>query len=265
MLLLFGIALVISAIGFYRLVYFISIGYAFSIVAMTLVSPLRHLENLSWILVLQNIFLMFWELRLGIYLIRRDFQDSYRKEKVNIYQSAPNTSPFVKIIIWISVSLLYVAMFSSSLFNLLAPLENLELGFYFVQVFGLLLMGGGLLFEGISDRQKSNFKAQFPKRFCDTGLYRWVRCPNYLGEIMFWAGSWAIGINAYDTPFKWIVSLIGVVCIVLIMLGSTKRLEESQNDRYGEHPEYQKYIHNVPVLFPWIPVYSFKRLRVYLG
>ena len=34
MLVLFVLALVISAVGFYRVVYFISIGYAFSIVAM---------------------------------------------------------------------------------------------------------------------------------------------------------------------------------------------------------------------------------------
>jgi hypothetical protein len=42
MLLLLSLALVISSIGFYRVVYFISIGYALSIMAMALVAPLKH-------------------------------------------------------------------------------------------------------------------------------------------------------------------------------------------------------------------------------
>ena len=39
MLILTVLALIISSIGFYRMVYFISIGYAFSIVAMAVMTP----------------------------------------------------------------------------------------------------------------------------------------------------------------------------------------------------------------------------------
>ena len=49
-MLLLGMALVISSIGFYRVVYFISIGYAFSIVTMAIFTPFRHLENITWAL-----------------------------------------------------------------------------------------------------------------------------------------------------------------------------------------------------------------------
>ena len=57
MLILTVLALIISSIGFYRVVYFISIGYAFSIVAMAVMSPVRHFENLAWTSALQNILL----------------------------------------------------------------------------------------------------------------------------------------------------------------------------------------------------------------
>ena len=59
--------------------------------------------------------------------------------------------------------------------------------------------------------------------------------------------------------------MIGLACIVLIMLGSTKRLEEEQNQRYGDRPEFQDYVRRVPILIPYVPVYSFKSLHVYLG
>jgi len=78
MLLLLGLALVIACIGFYRVVYFISIGYAFSIVAMAVFTPLRYFVNFSWASALQNIFLVLWGLRLGIYLVQREFRASYR-------------------------------------------------------------------------------------------------------------------------------------------------------------------------------------------
>ena len=68
----------------------------------------------------------------------------------------------------------------------------------------------------------------------------------------------------YNTPMKWIASAVGLVCIVLIMVGSTKRLENTQDERYGGQPKYQDYIGTVPVLFPFIPVYSLKKVRVFL-
>ena len=73
-----------------------------------------------------------------------------------------------------------------------------------------------------------------------------------------------MGIMIYDTPLRWIASSIGIVCIVLIMMGSTKRLENTQDERYGDQPEYQDYIRTVPVLFPFVAVYSLKKVRVFL-
>jgi hypothetical protein len=33
-------------------------------------------------------------------------------------------------------------------------------------------MGGGLAIEVWSDKQKSDFKVQFPEKYCNVGLYR---------------------------------------------------------------------------------------------
>lgn len=262
--LLTGLALVISVIGFYRVVYFISIGYAFSIVAMAIVSPLGHLQNLSWTTAIQNALLVLWGIRLGGYLVQREFQASYRKELDDVHQRSAGMTLRIKILIWVSVSVLYVLMFSPSLFGLLENPDSPAWRRYLFQLSGLLLMGGGLVLETLADKQKSDFKAQNPKRYCDAGLYRWVRCPNYLGEIAFWVGNWIIGVAAYNSPLKWIAGVVGMVCIVLIMMGSTKRLEKTQAKRYGNQSAYQEYIRTVPVLFPFVPVYSLQKVRVYL-
>ena len=266
MLVLFVLALVISSIGFYRVVYFISIGYAFSIVAMAATVMIMLRENLTVAAALQNLLLAFCGLRLGIFLVRRELQPSFGVQMAETNQRTAGMSLFVKVMIWITVSLLYVLMFSPSLFVMTTPAAGrpAALG-SLIQWLGLAIMVGALVMESLADRQKSAFKARFPKQFCDTGLYRWVRCPNYLGEILFWTGNWVAALAFYSSVLRWVASLIGLVCIVLIMMGSTKRLEEQQDQRYGERPEYQDYVRAVPILIPYIPVYSFKTLRVYLG
>jgi len=65
MFLLLGVALVVSSIGFYRLLYFINIGYAFAIVGMIVLMLVRHLESLSFVSGVQNGLLALWGLRLG--------------------------------------------------------------------------------------------------------------------------------------------------------------------------------------------------------
>lgn len=260
--LLFGVALVISSIGFYRLLYFINIGYAFAIVGMILLMLFRHIENFSIVSVLQNIFLALWGLRLGTYLVQREFLAGYSKQKNETHDSFAKIPFGVNVIIWIAVSILYVLMFSPSLFLLTETPISTSWPLYLSQGIGLLLMGGGLLLESLADKQKSDFKTERPRDYCDTGLYRLVRCPNYLGEIIFWVGNWVVGIPFYTTPAHWIISIIGMICIILIMMISTQRLEDAQDERYGDRPAYQEYIRTVPVLFPFVPVYSLKKVRI---
>ena len=261
---LFVLALIFSAVGFYRVVYFISIGYAFSIVAMAVATMVLLASNLTWASALHNILLIIWGLRLGIYLLRRELQSSYGKAMADGHQRTAKMPYSRRALIWVGVSLLYVMMFSPSLFSLVpagAPTGWLATA---SQIVGLLLMAGGLVVEGFADKQKSDFKAHFPKLFCNIGLYRSVRCPNYLGEITFWVGNFVVALAFYATALRFGVSFIGVLCIVLIMMGSTKRLEESQDRRYGALPEYQTYVKTVPVLFPFVPIYSLKNIRVFL-
>ena len=267
MLILFGLALLISAVGFYRVVYFISIGYAFSIVAMAITVVVLLRQNLTWAAALQNLLLVVWGVRLGIFLVRRELQPAYGKELAEVHARSAGMPLARKAIIWVGVSLLYVIMFTPSLFVLSpAPGATAPAGVgSLVQWLGLLLMAGALLMETLADQQKSAFKARFPAQFCNAGLYRWVRCPNYLGEILFWVGNWLAALLFYATPLRWLLALSGLVCIMLIMLGSTKRLEAQQDARYGKNPAYQRYVRSTPILIPFAPIYTLHNLRVYLG
>lgn len=261
---LFILTLLITLIGFYRRVYFISIGYGFSIAAMSLAALVLFRHNLTLLLIIQAGLLIVYGARLGGFLLHRELtQTAYRKQLQEADERG-NTNRGRDILVWLGVSLLYVVMFSPSLFMLSTPAADFPAWSPIAQVIGLIIMAGGLLMEALADRQKSVFKTANPKSFCNVGLYQFVRCPNYLGEIMVWVGQWIASLPAYTSPLRVVFSLAGLVCIILIMMGSTKRLEESQDSRYGKLPEYQKYTKTVPVLFPFVPIYSLKNVRVYL-
>ncbi len=262
--LLLGVGLLCSAGGFYRIVYFISVGYGFSIAAMALTTALTYHASLSPLIGLQLAGLLFYGLRLAGYLIARERQPSYKKELAGIEQRGAHIKGGVKLAIWVSVAVLYVLMFSPVVFNLVARQKDLSVSLASLWI-GVPVMAIGLFLESFADHEKSRFKKNSPDRFCDVGTYRIVRCPNYLGEVIFWTGQLIAGISAYQSWVAWACAASGYLCIVLIMMGSAKRLERKQDERYGADPEYQAYTRRVPILFPLLPIYSFKNLKVYLG
>jgi len=259
-----GLALLFSLGGFYRVVYFVSLGYGFSIAAMAIAAAALFHRTLDVPTGLQCTLLGLYGLRLGGFLLKREFHPSYRGELSEVKKRGAGFSLAKKLLIWVGVSLLYVLMFSPCLFNLLTQRATPAPGEIFSTPFGVVIMVVGLALETLADRQKSAFKARQPDRYCDVGLFRFVRCPNYLGEILFWTGGVVAGISSYSCASRWIAAVIGYVCIVLIMVGSTKRLEATQDGRYGTDESYRAYVQSVPVLFPFVPVYSLKGVRVYL-
>lgn len=126
-------------------------------------------------------------------------------------------------------------------------------------------MALGILLETASDYTKNRFKKKHPRRFCDVGLFRLVRCPNYLGEVLIWTGVFVSGVTVLSGVFEWVIALSGYICIVYIMFGGARRLELRQNKNYGDDPEYQKYVKKTPILLPFIPLYSVAKYKWLIG
>jgi steroid 5-alpha reductase family enzyme len=117
----------------------------------------------------------------------------------------------------------------------------------------------GLVLETAADLQKTAAKRKDPYRFVDTGLFRVVRCPNYLGEMIFWLGVLVTGFTALQGVLQWAAALLGFALIVFIMFSGARRLEIRQDQNYGDDPEYQRYCKSVPILLPFVPLYSVKK------
>lgn len=45
------------------------------------------------------------------------------------------------------------------------------------------------------------------------------------------------------------------------MFSGTRWLELRQDKNYGSDPEYQKYVRTVPIIIPFVPLYSVKKYK----
>lgn len=255
------IALIVSACGFYKYVYFISLGYGFSIAAFGIAMPIMFCDDLSAGAVLASLLFVVYGCRLGGYLLLREVKSaSYRSTMKKEIKDGTSMKMIAKVSIWVSCALLYVCQVSPVFFRLLNGADTSA-----TCIIGIIIMACGIALESAADAQKSKAKAKNPHRFCDTGLYRIVRCPNYLGEVLFWTGVFVSGIGALEGAWQWIAAIFGYVCIVYIMFGGARRLELRQNRNYGEDPEYQAYVKKTPILLPLVPLYSVAKHKWLVG
>lgn len=252
-LILFLVSLLASAVGFKKYLYFISIGYGLSVAAIAVALLIACIPKISVMTVIQLLLLMAYGIRLGGFLLAREVKSgSYRAALKDAYTQKIAFS--IKIVTWIACAFLYCSQTSPALYRTIADQNGYSAPVSPWQIAGVLIMALSILLESMADYQKSKAKAQNPSRFCDSGLYKVVRYPNYLAEILFWTGVFVSGFDIYQGGAQWTVSLFGYGCIFYIMLNSTHRMEAKHTTRYGTDEEYKRYIAKTPQLIPFLPI-----------
>ena len=251
-LVMLGVALVISSIGFYKYIYFISLGYGFSVASISVASLIAFRENLSVATILFCVLFILYGLRLSGYLLLREVvSSSYRNKLKTEIKDGKTMKMVAKIAIWVTCALLYACQTAPLYFRLY---ENADVNISLL--IGMVIMVIGIAIESIADIQKNAAKKTAPNRFVSTGLYRLVRCPNYLGEMLFWTGVIVSAIGALSGVLPWVLAITGYLGIIYVMFSGARRLELRQNRTYGQDPEYQAYVKKTPIMVPFIPLYS---------
>lgn len=259
------IFLIVSAvcccIGFKKYVYFMSVGYGFSVVGLGIAYFISFLvRGYDWniLILLQCLLFVAYGARLSGFLIYREYKNSaYRKVLKEVIKEAGKPMPFfVKLAIWVCVTIMYV-MQTCPVFYRVYNGKGAEL---VLPLIGVIISVIGLIMESASDRQKSAQKAENPNMVATKGLFKIVRCPNYFGEILFWTGVFVGGLNALSGVGQWIVAVLGYALIVMVMFNGAQRLDRRQEARYGKMDEYRAYADHTPIILPLIPLYHIGKM-----
>lgn len=250
---------VLCAVGFYKFVYFLSIGYGFAVagggIAVFIMALVVGTEAPLWVLLVQSALFLTYGIRLSGFLLVREIKNAaYRKTLKEATGNEKKMPFFVLFTIWVCVAILYTAQVSPMLFRVTNNTTGVIL-----PVIGFAVSVFGLILESIADNQKSAQKKENPDMVATKGLYKMCRCPNYLGEIIFWTGVFVSGINTYSTVGQWITAIIAYICIVFIMFNGAQRLEKRQMARYGGNKEYNDYANKTPIIIPLLPIYHLNK------
>lgn len=260
-LIFFVIAMAACCMGFKKYVWFISIGYGFAIAALGAAVMIMFRIRLTPGTVVMGVLFVIYGLRLAGYLTIREIKSAtYNTTMKNEIKDGSTVKMGPKIAIWVTAALLYIFQVCPLWFRL----ENFRFTDVFV-IIGIVLIAAGILLESFADLQKNRAKKANPKRFVDTGLYSFVRCPNYLGELLIWTGAFVSGINIYHGGAQWILALCGYGGIIYVMFSGARRLEIRQTKNYGSDPVYQNYVKTVPIMIPFIPLYSVAKHKWLVG
>lgn len=260
-LILLAVALLVCSIGFYKYVYFISLGYGFAVAGIGITLLILYRHSLSAATVICALLFVVYGCRLSGYLLKRELKSAaYNKAMKKEIKDGSNMKFIAKFFMWISCGFLYTLQTSPVFFRLK---ENRGTDGFAIA--GAVVMALGIIIESTADFQKSKAKKADPNRFCSNGLFKIVRCPNYFGEIVFWTGVFVSGINVYTGVVEWGASVIGYLCIVYIMFGGARRLEIRQNRNYGNDPEYRAYVKKTPIILPLVPLYSVEKYKWLVG
>ena len=260
---LLAVCAVACCVGFYKFVYFLSIGYGFAVAAGGLATLVMYLVNPSatplWIVLVQTALFVAYGARLSGFLLVRELKNiTFKKTDVAKETLSKNDEKkmpiFVLATIWIVVAILYVMQVSPMLFRYSNGASDV-----LVPVIGFAVSIFGLVLESIADKQKSEQKKENPNFVATKQLYSIVRCPNYLGEIIFWTGVFISGITAYQTSGQWIMAVVAYIAIVYIMFNGAQRLEKRQMERYGNDKAYNEYADKTPIIIPLIPLYHLNK------
>ncbi len=260
---LLAVCAVLCAVGFYKFVYFLSIGYGFAVAGGSIAVLVMYLVNPTatpwWIMVVQTVLFVAYGVRLSGFLLVRELKNvSFKKTDVAKETLAKNNEKkmpiFVLVTIWVSVAILYTAQVAPMLFRYTNASTDI-----IVPIVGFAVSIFGLILETVADNQKSAQKKETPDMVATKGLYKIVRCPNYLGEVIFWTGIFVSGITSYLTVGQWITAILAYVCIVYIMFNGAQRLEKRQMARYGDNKEYNDYADKTPIIIPLLPIYHLNK------
>ena len=213
-----------------------------TIILYVLISSNNGINNFGNIIL--SSLIIIWTLRLGSFLFLRIKKAGEDKRFREIKKSFS----------WFFMAFTFSGMWVS--ICALCALTGISNGIELTGVtyIGILLFVIGFTLEIIADTQKTNFRKikDNKDKFITTGLWKYSRHPNYLGEIILWIGVAIISYSSLE--INQLFTLISPIFtyLLLVHVSGINLLEKSGEKKWGGLNEYKKYKKETPRLFWFI-------------
>lgn len=239
-----------------------------SIVPIYYVWHMTYMAGLPGKMVFMSILVTIWGARLTYNFGRRggyswkfwDGEEDYRWE---VLRKKPG---FSNPIVWMIFDLFFICGYQHVLIFLftlpilfVAGTDGAEVVTSGDIILGTLLIGA-VIIEFIADQQQYNFQQEKHRRinskedlgeyshgFTRTGLWKYMRHPNYAMEQSVWIIFYFFSVSATGEWINW--SIVGAMLLVVLFKSSSDFSEGITAEKYPEYKEYQK---KTPRFIPFI-------------
>ncbi|MGW8316586.1 MAG: DUF1295 domain-containing protein [Bacteroidales bacterium] len=158
---------------------------------------------------------------------------------------------------WVLFNLFFISLYQMGLILMMTLPALRSMGGRPLHWLDIVLAGMVVLLviiETVADQQQWNFQKEkhrliaagkplppkYRKGFVDSGLWGWVRHPNYSAEQAVWIVFYFFSVSATGLWLNW--SVTGVLLLVLLFWGSSNFSESISAEKYPAYSEYQKRI-----------------------
>ena len=185
-------------------------------------------------------FIIIWSLRLGTFLFLR-IKKAGKDRRFNQIKKS-----FSWFFMTFSISGMWVTICS------ICALTGVANGIIFssITIIGIVIFLIGFTIEIIADSQKTKFRAKDENKdkFISSGLWKYSRHPNYLGEIILWLGISLISLSSLE-GFQYVTLISPIFTyLLLVNVSGINLLEKSGDKKWGKLESYKKYKEKTPRL-----------------
>jgi len=204
----------------------------------------NNIESINLGSLVLSTFIIIWSLRLGTFLFLR-IKKAGKDRRFNEIKKS-----FSWFFMTFSVSGMWVTICS------ICALTGIANGIIFssTTIIGIIIFIIGFTIEIIADSQKTKFRANDDNKdkFISSGLWKYSRHPNYLGEIILWLGISLISFSSLE-GFQYITLISPIFTyLLLVNVSGINFLEKSGKKKWGHLESYKKYLKETPRLFGFL-------------
>lgn len=192
-----------------------------------------------------------WGVRLALFLLFRILRWGEDKRFDRTRNSLPQLMVFWSLqALWV-----YTVSLPVMLVNVDARGLAGSIGLGVADYLGWALFAAGLALEAVADLQKLTFKsAPNAKAWCDVGVWRWSRHPNYFGEWLIW---WGIFVSAAQQlrGGELVAAAASPLLVMALLLGLSGMpiLERGWNKKYGRMAGFDEWKASTSPVVPLPP------------
>ena len=194
--------------------------------------------------IILSIIIIIWAIRLGSFLFIR-----IKKAGEDIRFREIKKSPSRFFMTW-TLQGMWVSLCSACALAGIA--KGIIINNYFFCGLAIFLIG--FILEIVADNQKTKFRSN-PKnkdKFINSGLWKFSRHPNYMGEILLWLGISIISLSSLEgLELATLISPF-FTYLLLVYVSGIRILEYNGDKKWGHLDSYKTYKKNTPRLIGFL-------------